>query len=807
MATLADIRKSYPDYADMSDDSLADALHTKFYADMPRSEFNSKVGYTPPAKQEASTIADVGQQALLGFNRGLNDVIGLPGEIAAAGVRALGFPDAAEALRWNNPASRAVTRPDIVPETTAGRYAEALGRGFGASAIPEAGIMAAVPRIAAAAPAASVAGQVVQNVGRSIAADPAAAVAGSAASITGASLAAHHAAEQGAGPVGQTVAGIIGGVTPAGIGAATSRTSQAIRRARANQGESGAYGSMVDDIGRSVSELKDEIATGGSRGNVTMNRRTLDVLGQEMEAAAGDVPTAQAATIRRLVAEDGVTPQTAADRIRRLTSVHEDSNLMLGEYPAVSTSDAAQRMRQSGNVDLDELGRIQPTATQNTIDYLANKGSTQSAVMTRDALIRRQEELSPAMRHVLEEIGPQIQTGTNTTRPMTIQDAADAIDTMRRVAGGEYRSAVAGQTPFDLSRILNVWDRRFYGQQSPLANEMRQAVELFQNRIQTVTPTGAAGPVQITSTRELRDFINRRTALNDMIDNSYNERGQATALTRELLRFKNHVDHVVGRANPMWRTANDRWADMRLSEVARDLGESFSTKANPLYRQQIAQFRRLAPEAQDLVRIEFLQKLYDKLDNLGDTHSLSKLFANDHSRNMIRQLFGDPAVVSFTRAVRDQKVAEVSQAALGNSKTEMRRETKLQKDADTGLIAAAQNANVRGVRNWIAEKLTQALTERRNRPLSRVLTTPMSDTASVARHLYRMGQQEARMARINAPRARVTPYSGPVSEMVAGKDDGTNKILAEAKEAIRRGASRAQVIRRLKQMKIEPRGI
>jgi hypothetical protein len=49
MATLADIRSQYPQYQDMSDAALADALHRKFYSDIPRQEFEAKVGLAPPA--------------------------------------------------------------------------------------------------------------------------------------------------------------------------------------------------------------------------------------------------------------------------------------------------------------------------------------------------------------------------------------------------------------------------------------------------------------------------------------------------------------------------------------------------------------------------------------------------------------------------------------------------------------------------------------------------------------------------------------------------------------------------------------
>jgi len=50
MATIAEIRQKYPQYEDLSDQQLADALYTKSYADMPRADFDAKIGLTatPP---------------------------------------------------------------------------------------------------------------------------------------------------------------------------------------------------------------------------------------------------------------------------------------------------------------------------------------------------------------------------------------------------------------------------------------------------------------------------------------------------------------------------------------------------------------------------------------------------------------------------------------------------------------------------------------------------------------------------------------------------------------------------------------
>ncbi len=64
MATLAEIRAKYPEYNDLSDQQLADGMYKKFYSDMPRADFDMKIGLaagdTPPvgAKPGSRQYAD-----------------------------------------------------------------------------------------------------------------------------------------------------------------------------------------------------------------------------------------------------------------------------------------------------------------------------------------------------------------------------------------------------------------------------------------------------------------------------------------------------------------------------------------------------------------------------------------------------------------------------------------------------------------------------------------------------------------------------------------------------------------------------
>jgi hypothetical protein len=72
MATIQEIRKQYPQYSDMSDQQLADALHRKFYSDMPRDEFNKKIGLSSkPAQKPKRSLSQEFTGAMANINRGL----------------------------------------------------------------------------------------------------------------------------------------------------------------------------------------------------------------------------------------------------------------------------------------------------------------------------------------------------------------------------------------------------------------------------------------------------------------------------------------------------------------------------------------------------------------------------------------------------------------------------------------------------------------------------------------------------------------------------------------------------------------
>lgn len=92
MPTIDEIRQQYPDYSDLSDGQLATALHGKYYADMPRADFDTKIGLKPAPQSAPNSFGENIEAAAGGFVRDIPIVgpaIDAGAKKAAAGIRSL----------------------------------------------------------------------------------------------------------------------------------------------------------------------------------------------------------------------------------------------------------------------------------------------------------------------------------------------------------------------------------------------------------------------------------------------------------------------------------------------------------------------------------------------------------------------------------------------------------------------------------------------------------------------------------------------------------------------------------------------
>jgi hypothetical protein len=180
MPTMQEVRQKYPQYNDLSDEQLADALHRKFYSDMPKEEFAAKIGLTDPSKRvgvgtvplsqeeyarrveegkSGSMTGDILRSGATGLREGVESGIGMfgdaartSGDVAAwlAGKLGIGeggqdiargafrlanpgamMPSTEDVRRLTDPAVRATGAEDVLahePQSVAGEYARTVGQ-------------------------------------------------------------------------------------------------------------------------------------------------------------------------------------------------------------------------------------------------------------------------------------------------------------------------------------------------------------------------------------------------------------------------------------------------------------------------------------------------------------------------------------------------------------------------------------------------------------------------------------------------------------------------------------------------------
>jgi hypothetical protein len=84
MATIADIRQQYPQYADIPDVQLADALHQKFYSDMPKMDFYKSINLTGASKIPGSITGTPAEPERSLYQRAMGNLETIPALAAGA---------------------------------------------------------------------------------------------------------------------------------------------------------------------------------------------------------------------------------------------------------------------------------------------------------------------------------------------------------------------------------------------------------------------------------------------------------------------------------------------------------------------------------------------------------------------------------------------------------------------------------------------------------------------------------------------------------------------------------------------------
>lgn len=249
---LNNLREENPQYADMDDDTLADKVYSKFYSDMPRKEYEVKLGRDPISKR----FAESPTPGVSSFVDYAVNPFGVKDEIDWAGgyVRGLvesdfdtdkAMEEANEAMEWRR------------------AYDKAKGEELGI-----------VPRL-------------VGDIG-TIATNPAAAIPGFATRVgQGAGLGAVYGAGESEGGVEERLAGA---TTGAAIGGGVGLGIEAVRPAASAIAK---YGGKA---GRAVRDVAGDVVPGAKRNTDSRIRRALEHQQMTPEEALSSYEAGQVAT-------------------------------------------------------------------------------------------------------------------------------------------------------------------------------------------------------------------------------------------------------------------------------------------------------------------------------------------------------------------------------------------------------------------------------------------------------------------------------------------------------------------------------
>ena len=179
-------------------------------------------GFELDAPDDVSVLADVGESAVRGANKELAGLVTLPYEavrhLLDQGITIPGVGSASPGIKLPAAEDMPLYRPFLKqpePKTAAGRFAGSAGGAVGSSVLPAMGIMGKANQLSRVAPAAP---SVAERFLRPIAQNPGFATGIDAASAVGSGVARQAAADANAGPLGETVASLAGGIaTPTAL--------------------------------------------------------------------------------------------------------------------------------------------------------------------------------------------------------------------------------------------------------------------------------------------------------------------------------------------------------------------------------------------------------------------------------------------------------------------------------------------------------------------------------------------------------------------------------------------------------------
>lgn len=600
MPTLQEMKASSPAYQALTDEEFADRVYSKHYAStISREEFDKR---TAPVSTWKEAVGGFGK----GFNEGFDALVNAPGALMNLGAEALGYDAPFEpvraATRFNN---------EYEPRTSLGRLAKATGEVAGGSALPSLGILGAGTRLAPkAAPTGSAIVEGFKDLSRAAVSNPRSFAASEAAAITGAGTGVHVAREDEAGPAGEFIGGVLGGLTGPAALSGLSRTAGGVKDAakygtrmlkRAQEPQLAADEDVADAIvksGATVDEIRSELAPSPSNQLQGRGFTDADLADIVSRAARGDKPAA--------IAKDyGLAESTVRGYVQKHEAMTPTPRNIVDVIKDVKGEGASK--------PISRLGR-------------AAYGIADDAEASQ-ALMSRQETQGGRVNTIINRAAGGVD----------YDDQIAAIDdVLTNQARQAYAAAEQNAQPFNLRPAIRAARDTAFKSAGSIREGMERAIDLFFEPVM-----GQAGKVQRLgrSISDMKRYQAAREALDDMIAKSF-ENNKPTRLTRKLTQFRERVNNVVRNANPDMADADDLYSGAKTTERLLKDGGELTTRLGSKVENALRGFDKFTPDQKEIYRLGFLKRLANMADNARDGGAVANQFQSESVRKIVRKLFG-----------------------------------------------------------------------------------------------------------------------------------------------------------------------
>lgn len=328
-----------------------------------------------------------------------------------------------------------------------------------------------------------------------------------------------------------------------------------------------------------------------------------------------------------------------------------------------------------------------------------------------------------------------------------------------------YAAARKADKGIDLQPVLDGWGLRWTQSRGPIGDAIKRAIDVFRPTEVVVGATTKGGKqISKRPITTLDQFLQA----NDELQAILTANRDNPKIYRVLSGLRDEIYDTVGKANPAWRAANDRFAQDISGERAIELGRDLALRLGSPQREALAAFRKLPAEQQALVRHGLAGKLRDEIFNPSAGTNIAERLSRKGTRDVLLTILGRKQATPFLKALEREKATTVTHREFQGSRTtplaediaQFREGTEITGNLLTGRIyqalAGVYNRVIRGVTEQNADDVIRQLLETDPAQVRAILRRVTdAERRMVVDHIRRVHRSMATTTGVGAEAARL----------------------------------------------------